>query len=48
MRTYAKYIIPDMFVMLQHEFNIKENESLDHSVATIAPKGNDYSHATSL
>mmetsp|Transcript_27225 Transcript_27225/g.32204 ORF Transcript_27225/g.32204 Transcript_27225/m.32204 type:complete len:115 (+) Transcript_27225:33-377(+) len=38
---YQKYITPEMLVMLQHEFSTQKNESLNHSVATLAAKGKD-------
>ena len=44
----AKYITPQMLSMLQHEFSTKKNEALNHSVATLAPKGKDYSQSSSL
>eukprot|EP00555_Chaetoceros_dichaeta_P003533 CAMPEP_0198250104 /NCGR_PEP_ID=MMETSP1447-20131203/1415_1 /TAXON_ID=420782 /ORGANISM="Chaetoceros dichaeta, Strain CCMP1751" /LENGTH=74 /DNA_ID=CAMNT_0043934883 /DNA_START=147 /DNA_END=368 /DNA_ORIENTATION=- len=45
---YQKYITPEMLVMLQHEFSTQKNESLNHSVATLAAKGKDYSKSSSL
>ena len=48
MRAYSKYIAPEMLVMLQHVFSTKKNESLNHYVASNAPKGKDYSKSTSL
>ena len=48
MRAYSKYITPEMLVMLQHVFSTQKNESLNHSVASNAPKGKDYSKSTSL
>jgi len=44
----AKYITPEMLTMLQHNFSTQKNESLNHSVATLAPKGKDYSQSSSL
>jgi len=43
-----KYITPGMLAMLQHNFSTQKNESLNHSVATLAPKGKDYSKSSSL
>ena len=34
--------------MLQNEFSTQKNEALNHSVATLAPKGKDYSQSSSL
>ena len=48
MLCYAKYITPDMLKMLMHNFSTQKNEALNHSVATGAPKGKDYSQSTSL
>ena len=48
MTAMAKYITPQMLSMLQHEFSTQKNESLNHSVATLAPKGKDYSKSSSL
>ena len=44
----AKYITPEMLTMLRHKFSTQKNESLNHSVATLAPKGKDYSQSSSL
>ena len=48
MLCYKKYITPDMLRMLMHNFSTQKNESLNHSVATGAPKGKDYSQSPSL
>ena len=48
MRNIEKYMIPSMLCMLQHDFSTPKNESLNHSVATLAPKGKDYSKLVSL
>ena len=38
MKAHAIYCTPDMLAMLQHNYSTKENESTNHSVATLAPK----------
>lgn len=48
MLCYEKYITPDMLKMLMHNFSTQKNEALNHSVATGAPKGKDYSQSASL
>ena len=48
MLCYVKYITPDMLKMLMHNFSTQKNEALNHSVATSAPKGKDYSQSASL
>ena len=44
----SKYITIYMLVMLQHDFSTQKNESLNHTVAALAPKGKDYSKSISL
>ena len=48
MLCYAKYITPDMRKILMHNFSIQKNEALNRSVATVAPKGMNYSKSVSL
>ena len=43
-----KYITPSMLCMLQHDFSTQKSESLNHSIAALAPKGKDYSKLVSL
>ena len=47
-RALARYITADMLAMLQHDYSTQKNESLNHAVATLAPKGKDYSKSVSL
>ena len=48
MLAYAKYWKPEMLKILMHTYTTQKNESLNHDVATLAPKGNDYSQSVSL
>ena len=48
MLAYAKYCKPEMLKMLMHTFSTQKNESLNHAVATLAPKGKDYSQSEAL
>ena len=41
MSSYAKYITPEMLIMLQHSFSAQKNEPLNHSIAALTPKGKD-------
>ena len=47
-KCYAKYCLPEMLKMLQHDYSTQKNEALNHSVASLAPKGKDYSKSSSL
>ena len=47
-KAMEKYITPSMLCMLQHNFSTQKNESLNHAVTTLAPKGKDYSKSVSL
>ena len=39
---------PEMLFMLQYSLSTQKTESLNHSVATLDPKGKDYSQSSSL
>lgn len=46
--AYVKHCEPKMLQMLLHIFSRHTNESLNHDVATLAPKWNDYLQSASL
>ena len=46
--SYDKYCTPSMLSMFQHNFSTQKSESLNHYVATLAPKTKDCSKRNSL
>lgn len=44
----SRFLIPEMMVMLQHDWSTQTNEAMKQSVASYAPKGKTYSKLTSL
>ena len=48
LNAYSKYCTPTMLSILQHEFSTQKNETMNHSVATQAPKTKTFSKSSSL